>query len=140
MAGNPQGVSSDGSHVWVTNDAFRPAVDEISNGIALGFSIITSSLPSASRGVSYSPVHLQVTGTGTSVSPYVTTLKWKKLVLPKGLKLSSAGALSGTPSVKLIAGLSSVTVQVTEKVTTLNGRAKVKAPSTFQATIPLTIN
>jgi hypothetical protein len=62
-------------------------------------------------------------------------LKWKKVTLPKGLKLSSTGVLSGTPSAKLAAP-SSVTVKVTETVTTLNGKKKVKTPTTVQATIP----
>jgi hypothetical protein len=48
--------------------------------------------------------------------------------------------LSGTPNKKLAGGPSSVTVQVTETVTTLNGKKKVKTPTTVQATIPLTIN
>ena len=76
---------------------------------------------------------------GISTSPYNTTLKWKKVHLPKGLKLSSAGVLSGTPNKHLAAGPSSVTVQATETVTTLNGRKKVKTKTTVQATIPLTI-
>jgi hypothetical protein len=66
-----------------------------------------------------------------------------KDALPKGLRLSSAGVLSGTPNKKLVAGSSSVTVQVTETVTILNGnngKKKVKAKATVQATIPLTIS
>ncbi len=82
---------------------------------------------------------LQEAGAGTSTSPYVTTFKWKKVILPKGLKLSSGGVLSGTPSAKLAAGASSVTVQVTETVIALNGKKKVKTKTTVQATIPLTI-
>jgi hypothetical protein len=62
-------------------------------------------------------------------------LKWKKVTLPKGLKLSSTGVLSGTPSAKLPAP-SSVTVQVTETVTTLNGKKKVKTLTPVQETIP----
>jgi hypothetical protein len=105
----------------------------------VAFHITTSSLPSATPGVAYGPVTLQEAGAGTSDSPYVTTIKWKKVTLPKGLKLSKAGVLSGTPNKKLAAGPSSVTVQVTEKVTTLNGKKKVKTETTVQATIPLTI-
>jgi len=104
-----------------------------------GFTISTSSLPSASPGVAYGPLTLQETGAGTSTSPYATTFKWKKIALPKGLKLSKDGVLSGTPNAKLAAGPSSVTVQVTETVTTLNGKKKVKTKTTVQATIPLTI-
>ena len=105
----------------------------------VAFHITTSSHPSAAPGVAYGPVTLQEAGAGTSDPPYVTTLKWKKVTLPKGLKLSRDGVLSGTPNAKLAAGLNSVTVQVTEKVTTLNGKKKVKTETTVQATIPLTI-
>ncbi len=56
-----------------------------------------------------------------------------------GLKLSSAGVLSGTPSKKLLAGSYSVVVQATETVTNLNGKTKVKTNTTVQATLPLTI-
>ncbi len=104
-----------------------------------GFSVSTTSLPAAARGVAYGPVTLTVANVDPSASPYVTTLKWKKVSLPKGLKLSSAGVLSGTPSTKLPAGPNSVTVQVTETVTTLNGKMKVKTKTPVQATIPLTI-
>jgi hypothetical protein len=99
----------------------------------------TPSGPSAHPGVAYGPVTLQEAGAGTSTSPNVTTFKWKKVSLPKGLKLSGDGVLSGTPSPKLVPGPSSVTVQVTETVTTLSGKKKVKTKTTVQATIPLTI-
>ncbi len=107
--------------------------------VGQGFTITTSSLPSATPGLAYGPVALQEAGAGTSVSPNVTTLKWKKVTLPKGLRLNSAGVLSGTLNKKLAAGPSSATVQVTETVTTLNGKKKVKTKTTVQATIPLTI-
>ena len=100
------------------------------------FYIATASLPPAAPGTPYGPVTLQVANEGTSTSPYATTLKWKKVTLPKGLKLSSAGVLSGTPTAKLAAP-TSVTVQATETVTTLNGTKKVKTKTTVQATIPM---
>jgi hypothetical protein len=105
----------------------------------LGFSITTTSLPSATPGLGYSSTTLQVAGVAVSANPYTTTLKWKKVTLPTGLKLSSAGVLSGKPSSKLPAGPSSVTVQVTETVTTFSGTKKVKAKTTVNAVIPLTI-
>jgi uncharacterized repeat protein (TIGR02543 family) len=106
----------------------------------LGFRITTTSLPNATPGDAYGPVTLQAAGLGTSTSPYVTSLKWKKVGhLPKGLKLSKTGMLSGTPSTKLTAGTSSVKVQVTETVTTRNGKKKVKTKTTVSATFPLTI-
>ena len=98
------------------------------------FAVATTSLPKASPGTPFGPISLQAGGLGVSASPYVTTLKWKKVTLPKGLKLSAAGVLSGTPSAKRAAP-SSVTVQVTETVITLNGKKKVKTPTTVQATI-----
>jgi len=104
-----------------------------------GFLITTTSLPNASPGTAFGPVTLTSQEARPSASPYVTTLKWKKVSLPKGIKLSKAGVLSGTPSTKLHAGTSSVKVQLTEKVTTLNGKKKVKTKTTVQATIPLTI-
>jgi hypothetical protein len=105
----------------------------------LGFTIDTATLPSATRGTAYGPVTLQAFGTGLSATGYVTTIKWKKVSVPKGMKLSSAGILSGTPSTKLAAGPSSVDVIATETVTTLNGKLKVKTLTTVQATIPLAI-
>ena len=75
-----------------------------------------------------------------SAPGYTTTLKWDKVSLPKGMKLSSKGVLSGTPSKTLAAGPSSVTVKVTETVTTLKGTKKVETKTTVRATIPLTIN
>jgi hypothetical protein len=104
-----------------------------------GFLISTTSLPNATPGTLYGPVTLTTQVAGVSASPNVTTLKWKKVALPKGLKLSSAGVLSGTPSSKLGGGTGPVAVQVTETVTTLNGTKKVKTKTTVQTTIPLTI-
>jgi hypothetical protein len=46
------------------------------------------------------PVTLTTHEVGTSVSPYTTTLKWTGAEPPKGLKLPSAGVLSGTPNKK----------------------------------------
>ena len=103
--------------------------------VPLPFRISTTSLPGATPGAPYSPVTLQAAGEGTSTSPNTTTLKWKKVVLSKGLKLSAAGVLSGTPNAKL-ATPTSGTVQVTETVTTLNGKKKVRTRTTVQATIP----
>jgi hypothetical protein len=102
--------------------------------VAPGFEISTLSLAAALPGQAYGPVQLVTTGQAPGA-----TIKWKKLVLPKGLKLSSSGVLSGTLNKKLAVGPSSVTVQVTETVATLNGKKKVKTKTTVQATIPLTI-
>ena len=99
------------------------------------FSFSTTPLPPAIPGQAYGPVTLTTDGAKLSGA----TFKWNKVTLPKGLNLSSAGALSGTPNKKLVAGQSSITVQATETVITLNGKKRVKTETTIQATIPLTI-
>ena len=74
------------------------------------------------------------------LAAFSTKLKGAKVsLLPKGLKLSSGGVLSGTPSVKLSPATTSVTVQVTETVVTFNGKKKVTTKSTVQGVIPLTV-
>ncbi len=120
--------------VWDTT-----ATPSVTITTASGFGIITTGQPSAKSGVAYGPVTLQAGNLGTSTSPYTTTVKWFGAELPKGLTLSSAGVLSGTPSTNLMPGTYSVVVQATETVTTLSGRTKVKTPTTVQAAIPLTI-
>jgi len=100
------------------------------------FGVVDAVLPPATPGSVYGPVTLQATLVGASSPPYTTTLKWQKVGLPKGLTLSSAGVLSGTPNMKLSTGVSSVAVQVTETVTTLNGTHKVKTQTTVSATFP----
>ncbi|MGA3149139.1 MAG: hypothetical protein ABSF33_16940 [Acidimicrobiales bacterium] len=103
------------------------------------FKVATTSLPGATPGTPYAAVTLRAANVGVSVSPYVTTLKWKKVYGPTGLKVSKAGVLSGTPRKKLAAGTSSITVKVTERMTTLNGKKKVRTKTTVEATIPLTV-
>jgi hypothetical protein len=92
----------------------------------VAFHIVTTSVPPATRGVAYS-VQLQAAG-GTP--PY----KWKKLSgsLPKGLKVSSTGLLSGTPSLKAAAGAYNFVVQAKTH--------KSKGNPSQVATQPLTLN
>ncbi len=104
------------------------------------FHISTAALPAAARGLPYGPVTLTTVDPGISTSPYVTTLKWGKISLLKGLRLSHTAVLSGIPNMHLGAGPGSVTVQVTETVTTLNSRMRpVRTKTTVRATIPLAI-
>lgn len=51
---------------------------------------------------------------------------------------SAAGVLSGTPTQKPVAGLTPVTVQVIETVTTLDGRRKAKT-TTVQSRMSRTV-
>jgi hypothetical protein len=155
--GLPAGLTIDPSSGTITGTPTTPCVCSVtlkatdSDGnvgtasftwTILSFGIATTSLPNATPKTPYGPdgpVTLQAAGLGVSAPGYTTTLKWKKVTLPKGMKLSSAGVLTGTPNKNLAAGPSSVTVKVTETVTTLNGKKKVKTNTTVQATIPLTI-
>jgi len=135
--------------LFATTTSGSSQIRQVSLPVATGpvaFGISTASLPGATRGQLFGPVGLQAEGVGVSASGYTTTLKWAKgavtrpaRALPKGLKLSSAGVLSGTPSTKLAAGASSIAVKVTETVTTLNGKKRIKTKTTVAAIIPLTI-
>jgi lysophospholipase L1-like esterase len=122
--------ADDTGHTLVAQ-AFARVIDNLN--------IVTSALPVAARGTAYGPVPLSAAGLGVSSSPFATELTWAKVSLPKGLRLSRAGVLSGTPSKRLAAGPNTATVQVTETVTTVSGRSKSRTRSTVEATIPLTV-
>ena len=111
--------------------AFAQVIDNLN--------IVTSALPGAVRGTAYGPVSLVAAGQGVSSSPYATALTWSKVALPKGLRLSRTGVLSGTPSKKLVVGPTTVTVRVTETVTVVSGRSKSRTRSTVEATIPIAV-
>jgi hypothetical protein len=103
------------------------------------FRIVTTSLASAVHGQAYGPVQLEVAGVGASAGGFTTTVKWGKVSLPRGLKVTYTGMLHGTPSKALVPGAYPVTVKVTEKVTTLNGTHRVRTTTVVQATLTLTI-
>jgi len=148
----PSGVAVDSSgHVFVADSGN-------SRIVKLSFGIADTTLPDATHGVAYAPVQLQTVLPGTSTSPYATTFKWGKgtlpppnttgtgvptptTALPKGMKLSKDGVLSGTPSMKLLPGTYDVIVAVTETVSTINAAGhRIKTKTTVNATIPITIN
>jgi hypothetical protein len=86
-------------------------------------------------------------GVAVSTSPYLTAVRWSKgpatapaTALPRGMTLSPAGVLSGTPGAHLAPGPTSVSVRVTEKVNTVTGSRKVRTVTTVIASIPLTVN
>ena len=86
---------------------------------------VSSVLPHGTRGHFFS---YQLSAAG-GLSPY----KWKKLsALPKGLKLSSTGLLSGTPSTKIASGKYSISVRVTD--------ATKKAHKVATATLTLNLS
>ena len=104
--------------------------------ISAPFLIATKALPAATAGVRYPAQQLQAANVGISTPPATTTLKWKKVTLAKGLTLSASGLLAGTPAAS--GGTpTSVTVQVTETVVTLNGTTKIRTKTVVRATIPL---
>jgi hypothetical protein len=126
---NPDTSHADGSFGWdtvpgfyevqaskpgcgtTTTAAFEipPAVEDLQLVLhcTAGLLVETESLPDATRGAAYSVQLVAANG----VAPY----KWKKTAaLPKGLKLSKSGLLSGTPKTKLAPGPYSVKVLVTD--------------------------
>jgi hypothetical protein len=106
-----------------------------------GFRIDTTTLPAVTPGSPYGPVQLAIQEVGVSAGSYVTKLRWKKVSVPKGLKLSQSGVLSGKPSKKLLAGPTSVVVLVSEKVKTVNvDEQLVVTVTNVQVAIPTFIN
>ena len=101
--------------IKASNGVSPDATQSFSLTVTMLFQISTSSLPPATPGQTYAPVQLHAIGQGPGA-----TLKWKKAgTLPKGLKLTSTGVLSGTPNVKLVVGTNQpVPVKVTETVIT----------------------
>jgi Putative Ig domain len=96
-----------------------------SNGmyVAFGVCIATSQLPEGTRGKPYPSTHLLALDGKT---PY----HWKTVgALPKKLKLSKSGVLSGTPSTKIAAGTYSITVEVEDA-----------AKKTAKVTLPLKLS
>jgi hypothetical protein len=89
--------------------------------------ITTTTLPDATRGISYS-TQLQASG-GTT--PY----RWRKVgVLPKGFRLHANGTLTGRPNTKALgSGMYAITVEVMTKHT------KTSPAQTAEVTLTLTI-
>jgi large repetitive protein len=109
---------------FVANNGVSPqAVQDFTLTVA-GLKITTTSpLPSATIGTPYSQ---QLTATGGNAP-----LKWSKSgSLPKGLKLSKSGLLSGTPSSKAIPGTYSFSIKVTDA-----SKPKQTATATFNLTV-----
>jgi hypothetical protein len=91
----------------------------------VGLHVETTTLPNATRGAAYST---QLVAAG-GAAPY----KWKKTSkLPKGMKLSKTGVLSGTPSSKATPGPYSIGVLV--------GDATKKPKHTATATLTLNVS
>jgi lysophospholipase L1-like esterase len=122
-----------GSHTYtVTATSGDGQNGSASIAYLVGFGITTTLLPNGTVSMPYGPVALQAVGQEPGA-----TLKWKKLSLPRGLKLSSAGVLTGSPNKKLAPNQNyTVSVQVTEKYKV----GKVKYSQTASATLNLFIS
>ncbi|HLJ17662.1 MAG TPA: Ig domain-containing protein, partial [Bryobacteraceae bacterium] len=136
-AGAHSFVFASGSMFWswglddYNAPALRPAysntaAQQITKNVLASFtnpvSITTSSLPAGNKGTAYGPYQLTATGGGP---PYT----WTASGVPSGMSLSSAGVLSGVPSVS---GTSSVMVTVTDS-------AQHTASASFNLTISATV-
>jgi hypothetical protein len=108
-----------------TNGIGNPAVQSFSLKVTPPPpKITTTSLPSGSPGVAYTPTTLKATG-GTA--PY----KWSATGLPKGLTLGSGGVLKGTPAQTVTAGTYPIAIKATDSSVPVQ---------TATATLNLTIN
>ena len=94
----------------------------------LPIEITTTSLPSGKAGAKYSATLKAVGGT----SPYAWSLASGSKPLPPGLKLSSAGVISGTPTKK---GTYSFTVKVVDTKTKTKPVVQHVATATFTITV-----
>jgi hypothetical protein len=120
-----------------TNGTSPDASQSFTLTVTMLFQISTSSLPDATPGQTYGPVQLRAIGTGPGA-----TLKWKKAgLLPRGLKLTSAGILMGTPNAKLVAGSNlPVPVKVTETVITFQGTKRIKTKTSVSKILTVHIS
>ncbi|MGB8007965.1 MAG: putative Ig domain-containing protein [Terriglobales bacterium] len=125
VSGTPTGVSSGSLTFQVVDAAGNSSSQALSFTVnpAPALTIATNSLPGAALGVAYSQT-LQATGG-------VPSYKWAVTAgtLPAGLTLSSAGAISGTPTGTT--GTSNFTVTVTDSQT--------PTPSTTSANLSITV-
>ena len=108
---------------FVANNGVNPQAVQTFTLTVTGLQITTTSLPAGTVGGSYSK---QLTATGGNAP-----LKWQKTAkLPKGLKLSKSGLLSGTVSTKVAPGTYTVSVKVSDA-----SKPKQVATATFNLTI-----
>jgi hypothetical protein len=148
IAAIPTGTTLDGVQVCPRDDQREvPSYGKCTIGaVEGGFLITTSALPNATPGKSYKPFQLTAQEVRGSSNPYKSTVTWAQqavvspaTAIPKGMTLSAAGILAGTPGVTLPPEHSSIRIPATETVTTVNGTQKVITKKTVETSIPLTI-
>ena len=112
LSGKPTTAATSTFSLTVTDSVMNTATTAFTLTVAPGVSITTTSLPSGYQGTAY--VGATLAATGGSGTGY--TWSWAAAgssSLPAGLSLSSAGAISGTPTQ---AGTFSVVITVTDSV------------------------
>ncbi len=137
LSGTPATSGTDVFTITASNGIDLPASQTFT--LVDGFGVVPVDLAPATRGTPYVPAALSTYGVTPSASGYTTTLSWAKVALPKGLSITKAGVISGIPNAKLAAGPTTLTVKVTEQVTTVVKGKPVKTKSTAQITLSLTI-
>jgi hypothetical protein len=106
LSGKPETSGTYDIGFIATNGVGNGAVQDFTLTVG-GLQVTTTSLPALTEGVAYSQ---QLTATGG-----IGDLKWKKTAaLPKGLKLSKSGLLSGTVRTTVASGSYTIAVQVTD--------------------------
>ena len=106
LSGTPTAAGTYPITFTASNGVGSPATQSFTLKV-LGFHITTTMLPRGKRGIAYSTRLAALGG--------VTPFAWKALTsLPKGLKLSTTGVLSGTPAKTLTAMTYTFSVQVTD--------------------------
>ncbi|HEV3367309.1 MAG TPA: putative Ig domain-containing protein, partial [Acidimicrobiales bacterium] len=124
LSGTPTQSGTFAVTLTATNGIGSPASQSFTLTVIAPLVITTTSLPGATPGSSYTA---QLAASG-GVPPF----KWKKLsALPKGLKLSSSGAITGTLSSKVAPGTYPVSAQVTDK----EGKVHTSAQKTINLVV-----
>jgi hypothetical protein len=124
LSGTPTQSGTFAVTLTATNGIGSPTSQSFTLTVIAPLVITTTSLPGATPGSSYTA---QLAASG-GVPPF----KWKKLgPLPKGLKLSSSGAIAGTLSAKVAPGTYPVSAQVTDK----EGKVHTSAQKTINLVV-----
>jgi hypothetical protein len=114
LAGTPEEAGTFTFTAWVTDRGGRTAQGTLTLHVERAPTIQTISLPPGEPGTPYAAQLSATGGTGTY------TWKVTEGVLPEGLTLSAAGAVSGTP---MVMGGSTFMVQVTDEAAATHSRA-----------------
>jgi streptogramin lyase len=131
----PTSVAVDASgHVFVADYQNNRVVK-----MNAGFTIADQTIPTVQAGQPLASTQLVAALVDPSTPPKVTSVKWFASSLPAGLKLSSTGVLSGTPLAALDAGIYSIYVTATERITTKIGKVTTVTTKTTSRVFQINI-